>query len=76
MFIIIHYFFYQNLKGEVTEKKTIDEYTFEAKEIKDSITKIVEKIDTELKVAKDEYTNISRKFMKIIENFTKILSEI
>ena len=57
MFIIIHYFFLPKLeKVRLLRKKTIDKYTFEAKEIKDSITNIVERIDTELKVAKDEYT--------------------
>ena len=56
MFIIIHYFFLPKLeKVRSIRKKTIDKYTFEAKDIKDSITEIVEKIDTELKIAKDEY---------------------
>ena len=39
MFIIIHYFFLPKLeKVRSLRKKTIDEYTFEAKEITDSIT--------------------------------------
>ena len=75
MFIIIHSFTKLE-KVRSLRKKTIDEYTFEAKDIKDSIKKIVEKIDTELKVAKDEYNSHIKKFMKIIEKFTKILLKI
>ena len=80
IFIIIHYFFLPKLeKVRSLRKKTIDEYTFEAKEIKDSITKIVEKIDTELKVAKDEYNSHIKKVYednrKVYENTLKDLNE-
>ncbi len=80
MFIIIHYFFLPKLeKVRSLRKKTIDEYTFEAKEIKDSITKIVDKIDTELKEAKEEYnTDIKKVYednRKVYENTLKDLNE-
>ena len=80
MFIIIHYFFLPKLeKVRLQRKKTIDEYTYEAKEIKDSITKIVEKIDAELKVANDEYNSHIKKVYednrKIYENTLRDLNE-
>ena len=80
MFVIIHYFFLPKIeKVRSLRKKTIDEYTFEAKDIKDSITKIVEKIDTELKVAKDEYNSHIKKVYednrKVYENTLRDLNE-
>lgn len=80
MFIIIHYFFLPKLeKVRSLRKKTIDEYAFEAKDINDSITKIVEKIDTELKVAKDEYNSHIKKVYednrKVYENTLRDLNE-
>lgn len=80
MFIIIHYFFLPKLeKVRSLRKKTIDEYSFEAKEINDSITKIVEKIDIELKVAKDEYNSHIKKVYednrKVYENTLRDLNE-
>ena len=60
-------------------KKTIDEYAFEAKEIKDSITKIVEKIDAELNLAKEEYNSHIKKVYednrKVCENTLRDLNE-
>ena len=80
IFIVNHYFFLPKIeKVRSLRKKTIVEYTFEAKEIKDSITKIVEKIDTELKVAKEEYNSHIKKVYednrKIYENTLKELNE-
>lgn len=80
MFIINHYFFLPRLeKVRSLRKKTIDEYTFEAREINDSIAKVVEKIETELKVAKEEYNSHIKKVYednrKIYENTLKDLNE-
>ena len=80
MFIIIHYLFLPKLEEvRSLRKKTIDEYTFEAREIKDSITKIVEKIDTELNVAKEEYDSRIKKVYednrKVYENTLRDLNE-
>ena len=80
MFIINHYFFLPKLeKVRSLRQKTIDEYTFEANEIRDSITNIVEKIDSELKVAKNEYNSHIKKVYednrKIYESTIRDLNE-
>ena len=80
MFIINHYLFLPKLeKVRALRKKTIDEYTFEAKQIKDSVSNIVEKMDTELKIAKDEYNSHIKKVYednrKIYENTLRDLNE-
>ena len=80
MFIIIHYLFLPKLeKVRSLRKETIDKYTFEAREIKDSITQIVEKIDTELNVAKEEYDSHIKKVYednrKVYENTLRDLNE-
>ena len=80
IFIIIHYFFLPKIEEvRSLRKKTIDKYIFESKEIKDSITKIVEKIDTELKVARDEYNshikNVYEDNRKVYENTLRDLNE-
>lgn len=80
MFIINHYLFLPKLeKVRALRKKTIDEYTFEAKQIKDSVSNIVEKMDTELKIAKEEYNSQIKKVYednrKIYENTLRDLNE-
>lgn len=80
MFIVNHYLFLPKIeKIRLLRKKTIDEYTSEAKEINDSIAKVIEKIETELKVAKDEYNSQIKKVYednrKIYENTLRDLNE-
>ena len=80
IFFVNHFLFLPKLeKVRALRKKTIDEYSFEAKEINDSILKIVEKMDTELKIAKDEYNSHIKKVYednrKVYENTLKDLNE-
>ena len=80
IFIINHYFFLPKLeKIRLLRKKTIDEHVSDAENINNSIQKIIEKMDSELKIAKDHYNTHIKKIYeenrRIYEKTLKNLNE-